>query len=187
MQRVDSKNKEILEFHDPCLNCISPTFLRNFLGHHGCFVTPNEPDLDIASSSTSQTNSIFKDHLQRLIEFLSKGLSEENRIDWIQAFNFVIPAVTENIDQDSLEKYFNIRKLVHSKKVLTERKCEIELHHGVVFSGRVEKDPAFQRNLHSLSDVRILLLDCIIDFRISEKLRLESLDELIMQEKEWLR
>ena len=187
MQRVDSKNKEILEFHDPCLNCISPTFLRNFLGHHGCFVTPNEPDLDLASSCTTQTSGIFKDHLQRLIEFLSKSLSEENRIDWVQAFNFVIPAVTENIDQDSLEKYFNIRKLVHSKKVLTEGKCEIELHHGVVFSGRVEKDPAFQRNLHSLSDVRILLLDCIIDFRISEKLRLESLDELIMQEKEWLR
>ena len=34
--------------------------------------------------------------------------------------------------------------------------------------------------------ITVLLMDCVIDFRIGDKHRLESLDELIMQEKEWL-
>ena len=48
------------------------------------------------------------------------------------------------------------------------------------------KVPSERYRLRSIDNVQILLMDCVIDFRIGGKQRLESFDELIMQEKEWL-
>ena len=93
LQRVDSKNKEILEFYDPCLNCMSSSFLRDFLGHHGCFVTPREAIISSSNLETSdEFTDLFANHLRQLIGFLSGSLSVENRADWVRTLNSVVPA-----------------------------------------------------------------------------------------------
>ena len=93
------------------------------------------------------------------------------------------------MDFDSLHQVSDVRKVLHVKKVLCESETQsgrIDITNAVSLSGRVIKSHAERKGLLVQENVQVLLMNCVIDFQTGEKYRLESLEELILQEKEWL-
>ena len=103
----------------------------------------------------TEVKSQFDAHLQRVIDFLLSGLAEKSKAAWRNSLITKVPAIAEHIDHESLHPFFDVRKIVHVKKVISDRKSgQIEITNGVGLSGRVIKTPAERHRLKTRENVQ---------------------------------
>ena len=92
---------------------------------------------------SSEIKNKFGKHFEDLVDYLLTGVSERSKAAWRQSLIHKIPKIPENVDHESLFQYFDIRKIVHVKKVVSNAKMgQIEISNGVGLSGRVIKIPS---------------------------------------------
>ena len=89
--------------------------------------------------------------------------------------------ICSSISPEAIREVFDPRLLVHVKKHIIEGPDETNLYDGAALSGKVFKPESWTPK----KDLNVLLIDVPIEFRQDQN-RLESLDDLLMQEKEWL-
>lgn len=92
--------------------------------------------------------------------------------------------IATSIAPEAIRDAFDPRSLVHVKKHVVEGGADsTTLYDGAALSGKVFTPPDWSPP--NGRDLKVLLIDVPIEFR-RDQTRLESLDDLLMQEKEWL-
>jgi len=186
---ADSENINSKEYSDNCLTCISKIYSD--------IVSEKMKTVSVYRQVSSRSNSgseewsrsisdFHRRHFESMVSKLLSVLPEDVSKKWSGNLIDIVPQITSHISSDSISAAFDVRKRIHVKKIISDDVGHISKLDGVIFSGKLITNNAKKRVKTKRENVSIVLLDCMIDFRMGGKGRLESLDELIRQEQEFL-
>lgn len=163
----DTEDKMPQLIRDECLTCISPLLLEMST------MRPLEPIKVVDDETDDAIHAQHATETERLV------LGDNH---WHLAK--MARQIAASIAPEAIRDAFDPRSLVHIKKHIVGGGVDsTQLYDGAALSGKVFTPPDWSPP--SGRDLKVLLIDVPIEFR-RDQTRLESLDDLLMQEAEWL-